>query len=164
MQYVLTCANVQKPCSSCVYVLLQVTWESISVQQVWLILALCNCMIEVRLINCVTVVFCKYAPTFANLALVQNAGGAYTRDATFSLAIIPSLPVQNNLVKQEDLIVGGGTGSWAQDAPNTSGRLTNFNVEGRGSKALSQSSWCVHRWCRQSMFVIDTLTVGNWVT
>ena len=44
----------------------------------------------------------KYAPPFATLALVQSAGvggggggggGAYTRDATFSLAITPSLPV-----------------------------------------------------------------------
>ena len=38
-----------------------------------------------------TVVSCKYAPPpFATLALVQNAGGAYTRDATFSLTITPS--------------------------------------------------------------------------
>ena len=36
----------------------------------------------------------KYAPHFATLALVQSAGGgAYTRDATVSLAITPSLPV-----------------------------------------------------------------------
>ena len=34
-----------------------------------------------------TVVSRKYAPPFA---LVQNAGGAYTRDTTFSLAIMPS--------------------------------------------------------------------------
>ena len=34
----------------------------------------------------------KYAPPFATLALVQNAGGAYMRDATISLAIMPSLP------------------------------------------------------------------------
>ena len=33
----------------------------------------------------------KYAPPFATLALVQSAGGAYTRDATFSLAIMPPL-------------------------------------------------------------------------
>ena len=35
----------------------------------------------------------KYAPSFVTLALVQSAGrgGAYTRDATFSLAITPSL-------------------------------------------------------------------------
>ena len=38
-----------------------------------------------------TVVSRKYAPPFATLALVQSAGGAYTRDATFSLAITPSL-------------------------------------------------------------------------
>ena len=33
----------------------------------------------------------KYAPPFATLALVQSAGGAHTWDATFSLAITPSL-------------------------------------------------------------------------
>ena len=41
----------------------------------------------------------KYGPPFATLALVQNTGGAYTWDATISLAITPSL---------HDLIVGGG--------------------------------------------------------
>ena len=46
-----------------------------------------------------TVVSRKYAPTFAILALVQNAGeGAYTWDATISLAITPSLPVKHNLI------------------------------------------------------------------
>ena len=34
---------------------------------------------------------CKYTPHFATLALVQSAREAYTRDATFSLAITPSL-------------------------------------------------------------------------
>ena len=43
----------------------------------------------------------KYGPPFATLVLVQNTGGAYTRDATTSLAITPSL---------HDLIVGGGGG------------------------------------------------------
>ena len=38
-----------------------------------------------------TIVSRKYAPPFATLALVQSAGGAYTRDATFSLAITPPL-------------------------------------------------------------------------
>ena len=33
----------------------------------------------------------NYAPPFATLALVKTAGGAYTRDATFSLAITPPL-------------------------------------------------------------------------
>ena len=40
-----------------------------------------------------TIVSRKYAPPFATLALVQSAGGAYTWDVTFSLAITPSLPV-----------------------------------------------------------------------
>ena len=42
-------------------------------------------------------------PPFATLASVQNAGGAYTRDATISLAITPPLPVPI----KHDLIVGG---------------------------------------------------------
>ena len=64
----------------------------------------------------------KYAPPFTILPLVQNAGGAYTRDATISLAITPSLPV---------LIVGGGWGPSARrsDAPDASGMLTSFSVE-----------------------------------
>jgi len=52
-----------------------------------------------------TVVSRKYAPPFATLALVQNAGGgAYTRDATISLAITPSLPGMKSLS-----VWGGGT-------------------------------------------------------
>ena len=43
-----------------------------------------------------TVVSRKYAPPFATLALVQNVGGAYTRDATISLAITPSLPIKHD--------------------------------------------------------------------
>ena len=39
-----------------------------------------------------TVVSRKYAPPFATLALVQSVGGAYTRDATSSLAITPPPP------------------------------------------------------------------------
>ena len=51
-----------------------------------------------------------YAPYFATLALVQ---GAYTRDATISLAITPSLLVKH------DFIVGGGWGpsTKQRDAP-----------------------------------------------
>ena len=40
-----------------------------------------------------TVVSRKYAPPFATLALVQNAGGAYARDVTFFLMITLSLSV-----------------------------------------------------------------------
>ena len=49
-----------------------------------------------------TVVSRKYAPPFATLASVQNAGGAYARDATISLAITPSLPIP----VKHDLTVG----------------------------------------------------------
>ena len=44
-----------------------------------------------------TIVSHKYAPPFAILALVQNVGGAYTRDAIISLAITPSLPGMKSL-------------------------------------------------------------------
>ena len=52
-------------------------------------------------------VVCTLCPTnmpqpFATLALVQNAGGAYMRDATISLTITPSLP------GMKSLLVGGG--------------------------------------------------------
>ena len=46
-------------------------------------------LLFVSLTSVSTVVSRKYAPPFATLALVQSAGGAYTRDATFSLAITP---------------------------------------------------------------------------
>ena len=49
-----------------------------------------------------TVVSRKYVPTFATLALVQNAGGAYTRNATISLTITPSL------LGMKALSLGGG--------------------------------------------------------
>ena len=53
-----------------------------------------------------TVVSRKYAPSFATLTLVQNVGGAYTRDTTISLAITPSLPGMKSLP------VGGGDQVW----------------------------------------------------
>ena len=47
----------------------------------------------------VTVVSRKYAPPFATLASVQNAGGgAYTRNATISLAITPSLSIKHDSI------------------------------------------------------------------
>ena len=88
-------------------------------------------------------------PPFATLALVQNAGGAYTRDATISLMITPSLPMKHDSIvvcrwgveaKRE----ASPNARW-RDAPDASGRLTSFSVEGRESRALPQSSWCVHR-------------------
>ncbi len=51
-----------------------------------------------------TVVSRKYAPPFAKLASVANAGGTCTLDATISLAITPLLPVPI----KHDLIVSGG--------------------------------------------------------
>ena len=51
-----------------------------------------------------------------------------------------------------------------RDAPDDSGRLASFSVEGRGSRALAQSSWRVHRCCRQSVFAVDNLTVdAEWL-
>ena len=69
----------------------------------------------------------KYAPPFATLASVRNAGGgAYTRDATISLAITPSLPVP----VKHDFIVGGPS-TRRRDASDATGRLTSFSVEGK---------------------------------
>ena len=114
----------------------------------------------------------KYAPPFATLALVQNVGGAYTRDATFSLAITPSLPGMKSLSVGEG---GGGGGGGVgtkrgtspsprrRDAHDTSGRLTSLRVEERGSRTLPRSSWRVHRWCRRSVFAVDTSTVDSRV-
>ena len=75
-----------------------------------------------------TVVSRKYAPPFANLALVENAGGACTRGATISLVITPSL-----LVKLY-LIVGGvgatheaSLSARQRDVPDTTSRLMSFD-------------------------------------
>ena len=75
-----------------------------------------------------TVVSRKYASPFATLALAQNVGGAYTRDATISLAITLSFPIKHDSI----FIVGGGWRPSARrrNAPNASGRLTSFSVEG----------------------------------
>ena len=72
----------------------------------------------------------KYAPPFVTLASVQNAGGAYARDAMISLAITPSLPVP----VKHDLIVGGrwGPSGMRRDAPDATGRLTSFRGEEAG--------------------------------
>ena len=63
-----------------------------------------------------------------------GGGGAYTRDVTISLAITPSLLVNH------DLIVGGRWGPSARqrDAPDNSGRLRSFSVEGRGSRRFHE--------------------------
>ena len=45
----------------------------------------------------ITVASRKYAPPFATLALVQSAGEAYTRDATFSPAITPTTPFDREM-------------------------------------------------------------------
>ena len=60
-----------------------------------------------------TVVSRKYAPPFATLASVQNAGGAYTRDVPISLAITPPPPPPPPILPvpiKNDLIVGGDEG------------------------------------------------------
>ena len=92
-----------------------------------------------------TAVSCKYTPNFATLASVQNAGGyLYAICDDFSRDYAPSplpVPIKN------DLIVGGDKGpSTTQrqarggDAPDVTGRLKSFNVEGQGSRALPRSS------------------------
>ena len=79
----------------------------------------------------------KYTPPFGNLSLStkrRGGGGAYTQDATISLAIMPSLP------GMKSLSVGGGWGPSARqrNAPNASRRLTSFSVEGEGGGRFSE--------------------------
>ena len=87
-----------------------------------------------------TVVSRKYVPPFATLASVQNAGGAYTRDATISLAITPSLSIKHDSIVicrwgvEAKLKVSPNARQ--RDPPNASSRLTSFSVEGRESRAL----------------------------
>ena len=109
------------------------------------------------------------------------------RDATFSLAITPSLGremlsgsvdagfvlalpfhygdlVTLNLTVQEFRRGWGGEESARRrDATNASGRLASFSVEGRGSRALLRSSWRFHRCCGWSAFAADNLTVDSRV-
>ena len=68
-----------------------------------------------------------------------GGGGLYTgcNDFSRNYALPPGL------VKHE-LIVGGPSAR-RRDAPDTTGWLTSFSVEERGSRVLPQSSWCVHR-------------------
>ena len=82
-------------------------------------------------------------PPFCNLSLSTKHRGAYARDVTSSLAITPSLPIP----VKHDLTVGGvwGPSVRRRDAPDATGRLTSFSVEGRGSRVLPRSSWRVHR-------------------
>ena len=70
----------------------------------------------------------KYASPFATLALVQNVGGAYTWDATISLAITPSLPMSTRPHVRRRLVLGGGQAKHKaspngrrRDAPDASG-------------------------------------------
>ena len=79
-------------------------------------------------------------PPLCNLSLGtkrMGVGGAYTRDATISLAIMPSLPVKH------DLIVGGGWGQAqdvaerkAGDVPNA--RLTSSALKGEEAGRFSE--------------------------
>ena len=79
-------------------------------------------------------------PPFSTLALVQNAGGTYTWDATISLAITPSLPTKHDsiVICQWGVEAKHEVSPKARrrDAPDTSGRLTSFSVERRESRAL----------------------------
>ena len=94
--------------------------------------------------------------------------GAYTRDATFSLAITLPPPLEKyravlwmltetlNLTVyefQRRRGVGADREARGGKTPDASGRLVSFSVEGRGSRALPRSSWLVHRCCMQEVCV-----------
>ena len=68
--------------------------------------ALCHYRIWISNVSsglCVNL-YCKYSPSFCNLSHGTNrrGGGLYARDATFSLAITPSLPVPRPQFHVED--------------------------------------------------------------
>ena len=102
-----------------------------------------------RPVNNNTVVSRKYAPPFCNLSLsTKRRGGLYAGCDNFSRDY------------------GGGEAKHKaslsarrRDAPDASGRLTSFSVEGRESSALPRSSWRIHRSCGRFAFAVDTLTV-----
>ena len=107
-----------------------------------------------------TVVSCKYALHFGTLASVQNPGEAYTRDATISLAITPSLPVNHDLIVDGGDQAQGGemlptlaVGSWAL-------ALRGEEV-GRFQEVAGMS--IVDAGARRSVFAVDTLTVDSRV-
>ena len=99
-------------------------------------------------------------PPFCNLSLsTKRRGGLIHGMWHFLSWLRPPKWVKH------DLTVGGGWGPSARqrDAPDASGKLTSFSVEGRGRRALPQSSWRVYRWCGRSVFTVDTLRVDSWV-
>ena len=101
-------------------------------------------------------------PPFATLASVQNAGGgAYAQDAKISLAITP--PPSGTGKAWPHCRCEASPSARRRDAPDATGRLTSFSVEGRGSRALPQSSWRVHRWYGRFAFAVDTLTLDSRV-
>ena len=74
------------------YILLTQAWPMIIKHLQFLVYGLINIR-HLSLMSCAyKVVSCKYGSLFATLAIVQNTGGACTRDVTFSLVIMLSLP------------------------------------------------------------------------
>ena len=79
---------------------------------------------------------------FCNLSLStkRRGGGTYTRDATISFAITPSLPTKHDSI----VICQWGVEAKREASPNArqrdvadaSSRLTSFSIERRESRAL----------------------------
>ena len=110
-----------------------------------------------------TVVSWKYPPPpFCNLSLSTKHRGGLIRGMRQFLSQL--CPPSDKAWLHCYLSVGGWRPSARRrDAPDTSGRLTSFSVEGWESRALPRSSWCVHCWCGLSAFVVDTLMVDSQV-
>ena len=116
-----------------------------------------------------TIVSHNYAPPFATLASVQNAGGGLVRGMWRFLSRLGPPPLSGTdkarphcrweMRAKREALLSARRG----DAPDATGRLKSFNVEGRGSRALPRSRWRVHRWCGQFAFAVDTLTVDSRV-
>ena len=84
----------------------------------------------------------QISPPFWNLSLsTKPRGGLYAGCDNFSCdyALTSGKPWSH--------CWWWGPSARRRDAPDASGRLMSFSVEGRGSRALPRSSWHVHRWC-----------------
>ena len=69
------------------------------------------------------------------------------------------LPFDHDCVEVSARRGGGGGGEREARGREMlpSGSLASFSVERRGSRALPQSRWRVHRRCGQSTFAVDNL-------
>ena len=106
-------------------------------------------------------------PAFCNLALVQSAGEAYTRDATFSLVITPSLNREMFSSSVDTGFILALPFHHEDLEPDCVRDSTRGGAERRtrGGEMLPMLAvgWCVHHWCGRYALAVDTFTVDSRV-